>query len=655
MTTTDSAPATSLPLAGRAPWLPPFLLLSWGHMLALTGSYLNLGLPAAGLDRQTLFHLCAWALYSGLYLAPVFIVARLTARWRKVDIIGTLLTSVACLLLIAVDSIIYNLYRFHINGFVLNLVFTPGGLDSLGGDSHSLLSATKIVLRVVAVQTIILLLARRLGRGGALAIKLRHGALAGATLLLIQGAVYGLSDISKYGPVLDSAHVYPFFQRIRFRTLAGRLGIAAQPRRSMRAEVDTSRLHYPRAPMAFSPPENAPNIIVLVAESLRWDQLTPDIMPNTWAFAARHNRFTNHYSSGNGTRESLFGMFYGLYGAYWENFLTARRSPLLMDRIQGLGYRLDLRTSARFTYPEFDKTLFANVDPRVLQEADSDLPPWQRDRQNTNQLIQFLGTQGSEKPFFSFFFLESTHASYSFPANSAVRKPYVDALDYANLSLEALGQQRTALINRYSNAAHWVDTQLGRIYRALEDNNLLANTIVVVTGDHGEEFLEHGAWGHNSSFVQQQTRVPLVVAMPGAKPDRVDRLTSHVDIASTLLQTLGAKNALDDFSLGRNLFDASPRDFVAMSDWHSIAVLTDSLKYRIPYIQRGRQWQPKTPVDTPLPPARVSSVLQANRGSLLRAIKNCTRFSDAQNTQAVAAQGTANASAPDKPSGETRL
>ena len=57
------------------------------------------------------------------------------SSWAFSRIMGNqntrLLASIACVLLITVDSLIYKLYAFHINGFVLNLVFTPGGISSL--------------------------------------------------------------------------------------------------------------------------------------------------------------------------------------------------------------------------------------------------------------------------------------------------------------------------------------------------------------------------------------------------------------------------------------------------------------------------------------------------------------------------------------------
>jgi membrane-anchored protein YejM (alkaline phosphatase superfamily) len=366
---------------------------------------------------------------------------------------------------------------------------------------------------------------------------------------------------------------------------------------------------------------------MLVSESMRWDRLTPDIMPRTWTFAGRAQRFTQHYSSGNGTREGLFGMFYGLYGSYWQSFLHDGRPPLLMQRLQALDYQFDLRTSARFTYPEFNRTLFAGMPKELQYEGSDALHPWQNDQRNIDGLLQFLDKRDRNRPFMSFMFFNATHARYSFPDTSVVKRPYLENLNYAELSKESLAPHIDQLLNRYANAAHSIDAQMGRVFAYLEQNGLLDNTIVIVTGDHGEEFLEKGFWGHNSSFVEEQTHTPMVVWKPGMTPATVDRLSSHVDISTTLLQELGAPADSTNYSLGRNLFDESPRAYVVSSDWHSIGVRTADMNYRIPYLNEGvDQWVPTTQRDQPYSPTDASHALAENRAAILAAIGNCSRF-----------------------------
>jgi membrane-anchored protein YejM (alkaline phosphatase superfamily) len=615
-------------------------------MLWLTHGYLALGLGAAKSSLNLVFHYTAWPLYSLLYVLPA-VVATCAARHffpKKTTLVSLagIVSSVLILLVIHTDSMIYNLYSFHINSFVLNLIFTPGGISSLGSGSESFISFLLLTCAVVFIQTVFMLLSLCLPgmhRFATLSASQMTGVALG--LFLVQGSVYGISDVQNFGPVLDGSKVYPLFQRVRFRKLASQFGFDHQDRSEFVAKVETSILNYPLADIHYSDVKQPPNIIFLVAESLRWDQLNPQTMPNTWQISQRGLRFSNHYSSGNGTREGLFGMFYGLYGAYWENFMHARQSPLLMKRLQQLHYRMDIRTSASFTYPEFDKTLFANVSATDLHTADDLLSPWRRDQQNTDELIHFLdhhaataGTGG--QPFLEFFFFESTHAAYSFPEHSVITHDYQENVDYMNLSKEQLVTAITPLYNRYRNAAHWVDIQLGRIYGRLEQQGLLDNTIVIITGDHGEEFMEKGAWGHNSKFVEEQTHVPLVVLMPGQAPAVVERLTSHIDIATTLLQALGADTAAaDTYTQGKNLLDTSGHDYIVISDWHSIGVMTPDMKYRIPYLTTAgsNYWAPTDQFDRPLTDIRAEELTTQYRQYLLAAMADCTQFSR-RNTEA---------------------
>lgn len=615
-----------------ASWLAPFALLSWLHMLTLTADLLAIGIADSTPIRSTLFHLCAWLVYGLIYLSPALSLTTstlwLSSRTPRLAMFTAVITTILCLLFIQIDGMIYQLYNFHFNGFVLNLLLTPGGVESLGSSSDTYISAAFLIARIVAIQVLALLLSMKI-TGSFCIPRPWIAATTGLWLLALvtQAFLYGVADLHKDGTILDTARVYPFFKRVSFRTFAAHIGIEAAPHDSLALSADSARLAYPLERIAFTVLDDPPDIIWLVAESLRWDQLRPDIMPNSWALAKRSQHFTRHYSSGNGTRESLFGMFYGLYGSYWSSFLNARRGPLLMDRILTLNYQFDLRTSARFSYPEFDKTLFASVPGHQLQEADGTLPPWQRDENNTTALLESLENRDLDRPFLAFYFLESTHARYSFPENKTLLQPYAKDINYARIAKDTLRPQIHLIKNRYSNAAHWVDVQVGRIVDQLERQGTLHRTILIVTGDHGEEFLEQGSWGHNSHFVDEQTRVPLVVWMPGQAPQTIDRVTSHMDIATTLLQVLGAQGPTRHYSLGQHLFDPKPRSHITLSDWHSIGVVTHDLKFRIPYLNRGKlSWKPTGPDDQPLDSVEQAERLKRNRHAIISAIGESSLF-----------------------------
>ncbi len=609
-----------------------FAALSWVHMLWVTSAYLRDGQPEFVPNGATAFHAVVWLTYSALYLAPAALLVWLLCLWKQrpawlVANVAALATA-SCVVFIRADSAIFDLYRFHFNGFVLNLLATPGGIESLGGDGGTYRSVATIAAGHLLVQVLSWPLSQWMAGMTTIPVRWRHALAILLAAMAGERVAYAIADVRNDGQILDAARTYPYYGRTRFRTVAAKLGLRPAPRSESPAPaIAGGRLRYPLAEVAFSPVDKLPNVVIFAVESLRWDRLTEPIMPNVSRFAKRGQHFTRHYSSGNGTREGLFGLFYGLYGSYWQSFLQAQRSPLLMDRFQQLGYQFDLRTSARFSYPEFDKTLFAKVPASELHEAGGALAPAERDSANAAALIEFLRGRDRQRPFMSFFFMEATHARYDFPESAAIARPYLEEVDYANMSRRDLAPKIGMLLNRYTNAAHWIDQQIGRVLDEIERQGLLDNTIVIITGDHGEEFMEKGAWGHNSSFVEEQIHTPLVTWLPGVPHRVVETLTSHVDIGTTLLQALGAPKEAGGYSLGRNLLDESPRPFAVSSDWHSIAVMSADMKYRIAYTNRGTDhWRPTTLADVPFESAEEAGVLDRNRQILIDAIADCSRF-----------------------------
>ncbi len=601
-------------------------------MLAVSWPYFRDGNPTTALNLPSLFHGAVWLTYSAVYLLPALAVILLVHRFKRFlpragAVISVIIASL-CILLIRSDSVIYDLYRFHFNGFVVNLLLTPGGIQSLGGGSDTYSSIALIVGVHVLVQAMLWPCSQWLADRSPIHIRMHWVIIVLGVAMIGERIAYGLADIRNDGDILNASKVYPLYGRTKFRTLAAKFGFKPAPRQQqMAVDMGNGRLNYPAGPVAFSPVAKPPNVVILVAESLRWDRLTDEIMPNTWRFSQKSLHFTRHYSSGNGTREALFGLFYGLYGSYWSSFLYAQRSPLLMDRFQELGYQFDVRTSAKFSYPEFDRTLFARIPADQLHEHTGTNAPWERDRDNTDALLDFLKKRDPTRPFMSFFFFEGTHARYTFPEAAVIAKPYLDDVNYASMSRESLTPKIGQLLNRYTNAARGIDMQLGRVFDGLEKQGLMEDTIVIVTGDHGEEFMEHGAWGHNSSFVEQQIRTPMVMWMPGQAHRVINDTSSHLDIGTTLLQILGASGDADSYSLGRNLFDIAKRPFVVSSDWHSISVIANDMKYRIPYTNRGvDQWEPTDLEDVPYSRDATAAVLAKNNQLVLDAIKNTSKF-----------------------------
>ena len=96
-----------------------------------------------------------------------------------------------------------------------------------------------------------------------------------------------------------------------------------------------------------------------------------------------------------------------------------------------------------------------------------------------------------------------------------------------------------------------IDDCIGRVLRALLDNDLADDTFVIFTSDHGEFLGDHGLLRKGPPPYYQLLHVPLMLAGPGINPIMVEALTSHVDLKATILDLLGvAGDDGDGVSLG---------------------------------------------------------------------------------------------------------
>ena len=93
----------------------------------------------------------------------------------------------------------------------------------------------------------------------------------------------------------------------------------------------------------------------------------------------------------------------------------------------------------------------------------------------------------------------------------------------------------------YDGEIAFTDRAIGDLVAGLRERGLLGKTLVVLTGDHGEEFFEHQGFGHGHSLFGEVIRVPLLFSCPGAVPKggRVNRQVRTIDIMPTVLDLLG--------------------------------------------------------------------------------------------------------------------
>ncbi|MFH1278794.1 MAG: sulfatase-like hydrolase/transferase [Candidatus Eisenbacteria bacterium] len=102
------------------------------------------------------------------------------------------------------------------------------------------------------------------------------------------------------------------------------------------------------------------------------------------------------------------------------------------------------------------------------------------------------------------------------------------------------------IIAQYDGAIAFWDAELGKLVAGLDERGLWENSIFLYTSDHGEEFWEHGYWGHNRSLYEESIGVPLVISLPPpVKLPKMKRasgvvgdVASSVDIVPTVLEYL---------------------------------------------------------------------------------------------------------------------
>jgi uncharacterized protein len=583
-----------------------------------------------------LFSIVSFLLYGLYYLLPAILITKLVAylcqklnaRKPKAVYIAAVLTGGITTLLMYANAKLFSLFGMFFNGFILNLLLTPGGIDSLGGSQASQFGFAFIALAFIAVQAVLLWLVLRFNRNEYIPASPKKSAFRFVTPMAIiatigihMGFALDSYTTNQLGAVAENI---PFYQTVSARGFFKKLGFTTHRDTNLKVK---GKLNYPLNPITFNKPAKPYNIIWLASESLRADMLDEKIMPNSWQFAGNAARYTRNYSGGNGTRMGVFSMFMGMPGNYWFSFMQARRGAAFIDVLQQQGYQTSFYTSALFSYPEFDKTIFAQVPAVQLHTIEKGQNGWENDRDNVTDLLSFIDKRDTAKPFFTFMFFESPHARYYFPPESVIAKPYRDDLNYATMSKEDLRNDIVPIKNRYINSVHHLDMQFGRIFDYMKQHNLLDNTIVVLVGDHGEEFMEHGFWGHNSTFVDEQVRTPLVIYTPGMKPLVSNQLTSHMDIVPTLMPLLGVTNPSQDYATGVNLLAGETRTHTYISDWDRVVYVDDDVKITQPV--NGKSFallKASKGNDEPLSIEERKAVLAKKQPAMLQLVQDLGKF-----------------------------
>jgi len=534
----------------------------------------------------TVYKYCAFFsnfLFMGLAASGAAMLVLLVFRSRAASAAAGVLFFTLIQVYVFVDVRVFLFHHFHLNSLAIEAMLTPGYWDSVRFDSSDRAVALLGLGGVVAVQSLLLwLLAGVLFRGGRRAGLTRPLPVAGffAVFLLAflaEKTAFGLADFYSYVPVIRYRKVLPLYQPLTFKRFLETFLDRPAQETLPRVSLEYSSLDYPLPGFRYGRLPRPLNVVIIMVESMRFDMFAPETTPNLCAFASDALVLTDHYSGGNTSRFGGFALVYGLYGTYWHPALASRQGPVLVKLLQENGYDFKAYSSTDMDYPEFRQTLFVDV-PEAIEDRMGPKKAKDRDRVLVSRFREWLKNRSGARPFFCFAFLDAPHAPYSFPEDSAHFTPFCREVSYVKTDLR---DQREEIFNRYRNAVRCADGSLGEMLEALRAENLLEDTVVVVTGDHGEEFWETGYFGHNSAYTDYQTKVPMVIRIPGRAPGVFSEPTNHFDIVPTLLGVLGDDNPPELYSNGKNLLADGGEDFMVLAGWDDCCLFTPHVKMRM--------------------------------------------------------------------------
>ncbi len=166
-----------------------------------------------------------------------------------------------------------------------------------------------------------------------------------------------------------------------------------------------------------------------------------------------------------------------------------------------------------------------------------------KDAQVVDELIRRTAT--AHAPTAYLVFLDASHLPYSWDDDFVPPiVPFAGPNHY--MHVQGTPTERAAVLARYHDAVAFVDSLLGRFLRALHASGRFDDATIVVTGDHGEEFWEHGLVGHTSDLSRAQTQVTLLMKLPKTHPvdgDWASRkpFARTMDVWPTILDAAGLK------------------------------------------------------------------------------------------------------------------
>ncbi|MDD5678406.1 MAG: sulfatase [Kiritimatiellae bacterium] len=306
-----------------------------------------------------------------------------------------------------------------------------------------------------------------------------------------------------------------------------------------------------------------PNIVLVAVESLRADHVgcygyRRATSPAMDALAAEGVRFDQAISAASWTTPAVMSMFTSLPPSLHQTVSSSTMLPegltTLATELKNGGYQ----TAAIIVNPCASSKYGFNRGFDVFDDSSIQLAAGLGDLDLNNNSVSDMVTQYAVKwlkscrrpslPFFLYVFYFDPHYDYMPPSpyDGMFTDPDYygdqDGSKIVRLAGKPLAKaDKEQIIGLYDGEIRFTDDQIKVLIDTLRDMNLLTDTLLVITGDHGEEFWDHDRMMHAHTLYDELLRVPLIIHWPKEiKPKQVvAEQVSLVDLMPTLLDMAG--------------------------------------------------------------------------------------------------------------------
>jgi arylsulfatase len=319
------------------------------------------------------------------------------------------------------------------------------------------------------------------------------------------------------------------------------------------------------------------NIVLLSVDALRADHLsyygyTRETSPNMDKLADESIRFTNAFSASSHTREAIPALLTGKYPDEAVDGQYKRASDTIATFLgnQGFatgGFHSNPYVSRAYGFDAgfdvFDDDLYFGSN-RLFALAQRLLDKI-RNRHYAlaetinERALSWLDSLDDNEPFFLWNHYMDPHGPYyppreyqqaftnQRPTKRKAKQLYRTSIDEPE---KISSDNRQIQIDLYDGEISYLDEQIGAFCEALVERNLLSETLLVLTADHGDAFGEHGYYGHPRYLHEEVTRIPLIIRQPeGAGGKKISKPVSSLDVAVTILTSLSIDRDLPGMSL----------------------------------------------------------------------------------------------------------